>query len=150
MSWTSSRPGGSQPSGCLREDLGIKLGFSSPGYPQGNAINESFPLLLGEATMAYNAAPNASLGDSPYRRLLGMESRLPGLAWLPTPSEEGRQQLQAEGRVQQALRVAIESQSALHLHPASNLWSPPILQQLESSTVGAGRERRKGHRSPSS
>eukprot|EP00922_Rhytidocystis_sp_ex-Travisia-forbesii_P004031 GHVS01005857.1.p1 GENE.GHVS01005857.1~~GHVS01005857.1.p1 ORF type:complete len:297 (-),score=30.43 GHVS01005857.1:67-957(-) len=105
----------------LREDLGVKLGFSSPGYPQGNSINETFPVLLGEATMAYNAAPNASLGDSPYRRLLGMESRLPGLAWLPLPTEEGRQQLQAEGRVQQALRVAIESQSALHLHPASHL-----------------------------
>eukprot|EP00922_Rhytidocystis_sp_ex-Travisia-forbesii_P044229 GHVS01066002.1.p1 GENE.GHVS01066002.1~~GHVS01066002.1.p1 ORF type:complete len:133 (-),score=13.61 GHVS01066002.1:121-519(-) len=37
---------------------------------------------------------------------------------LPLPSEEGRQQLQAEGRILQAMRVAIEAQTALQLHPA--------------------------------
>eukprot|EP00922_Rhytidocystis_sp_ex-Travisia-forbesii_P067153 GHVS01099842.1.p1 GENE.GHVS01099842.1~~GHVS01099842.1.p1 ORF type:complete len:151 (+),score=20.24 GHVS01099842.1:42-494(+) len=100
--------------GCL-PSVHLRKDFSSHGYPQGNAINESFTVLLGEATMAHNAAPNASLGDSPFRRLPGMESRLPGLAWLPLPSEEGRQQLQAEGRVQRALRVAIEAQSALDI-----------------------------------
>eukprot|EP00922_Rhytidocystis_sp_ex-Travisia-forbesii_P048380 GHVS01072053.1.p1 GENE.GHVS01072053.1~~GHVS01072053.1.p1 ORF type:complete len:199 (+),score=20.85 GHVS01072053.1:876-1472(+) len=149
MFWSSSRLGGCQPSGYLKKDLGVKLGFSSAGYPQGNAINESFPVLLGEATMAYNAAPNSSIGDSPYRRLLGMESRLPGLTWLPLPSEEGRQQLQAEGRVQQALRVAIESQNSLQLHPSRHLWPLPVFQQLESASVGGGCRGRKSRGPPS-
>eukprot|EP00922_Rhytidocystis_sp_ex-Travisia-forbesii_P023545 GHVS01034528.1.p1 GENE.GHVS01034528.1~~GHVS01034528.1.p1 ORF type:complete len:125 (+),score=23.39 GHVS01034528.1:64-438(+) len=67
-----------------------------------------------------------------------MESRLPGLSWLPLPSEAGRQQLQAEGRVLQAMRVAIGAQTALQLHPARHLWPLSVHQQLELTSAGGG------------
>eukprot|EP00922_Rhytidocystis_sp_ex-Travisia-forbesii_P039822 GHVS01059252.1.p1 GENE.GHVS01059252.1~~GHVS01059252.1.p1 ORF type:complete len:500 (+),score=43.61 GHVS01059252.1:463-1962(+) len=126
----------------IREELGIRVGQVSPGYPQGNGLNEtshrtlektlaiqlqkgvqaSFPTLLAEATMAYNAAPNATIGSSPFFRLFGMEPCLPGFqAFHQAGTEEQRQFRQDESRIACALRTAVEVQEALTLHPARNV-----------------------------
>eukprot|EP00922_Rhytidocystis_sp_ex-Travisia-forbesii_P068205 GHVS01101565.1.p1 GENE.GHVS01101565.1~~GHVS01101565.1.p1 ORF type:complete len:277 (-),score=18.54 GHVS01101565.1:548-1378(-) len=82
-----------------RAEMGVQVGQTSPGYPQGNGINESshrtleksiaiqvqrglgvpFPTLLSEATLAHNAAPNVSIGSSPFCQVFGEEPCLPGL-----------------------------------------------------------------------
>ena len=78
--------------------------------------------LLVEATIAYNAAPNAYLNESPFRRLFGMDSAIPGLPMArEIVSESQRQYVQEESRILQSLRHAVEVQDSLSLQPIRNI-----------------------------
>eukprot|EP00922_Rhytidocystis_sp_ex-Travisia-forbesii_P065002 GHVS01096626.1.p1 GENE.GHVS01096626.1~~GHVS01096626.1.p1 ORF type:complete len:114 (+),score=1.71 GHVS01096626.1:23-364(+) len=67
-------------------------------------VMDAFEILVAEATLCYNSAPNASTGNSPYHHLFGMESRLPGLL-----------------DIRHGLRVAVEVQESLALLPIRDL-----------------------------
>lgn len=74
------------------------LVYTSPYYPQGNAVNEashkaigaslvalseapeatSFPAAVRDATMVYNSVPHVHTGQTPNFMLFGMELALPG------------------------------------------------------------------------
>jgi hypothetical protein len=74
------------------------LVYTSPYYPQGNAVNEAshkaigaslvamadapdastFPSALRDATMVYNSVPHVHTGQSPNYLIFGMELALPG------------------------------------------------------------------------
>eukprot|EP00922_Rhytidocystis_sp_ex-Travisia-forbesii_P022178 GHVS01032488.1.p1 GENE.GHVS01032488.1~~GHVS01032488.1.p1 ORF type:complete len:253 (-),score=9.70 GHVS01032488.1:48-806(-) len=125
-----------------RANLGIKVGQTAPGYLRGNGPNKSslrilekswaiqvqrglgtsFPTLLSEATLAYNAAPNAAIGSSPFFQVFGMEPCLPALQPLfPAHTEEQRSIRQEENRMRCTLCTAVEQQDTLAPHPARNV-----------------------------
>ena len=81
----------------VTKQLGAYHVFTSPYFPQGNAINEAshqslerslsaaaamgivdFPLALRNAAAAYNATPHPATGNSPHYALFGREPVFPG------------------------------------------------------------------------
>lgn len=127
----------------LQEELGSKVIFTSPGYPQGNAINETshkvieksiaikvqtttdlhFEDIVAEAVYSYNLAPNVNIGDSPFRRLFGMESAMPcyqGLSNLQL-TDTTRRMLQLEGRIKQAIVWNLQHQKELVMQPCNKI-----------------------------
>ena len=102
---------GSEFRSFVLEQMSARLLYTSPGYPEGNAINERLhqplmhsvharaaveplvPLadLVRDATLVYNATPKSPTGQSPFFCVTGREMRLPGLApMVQEPSEEVR------------------------------------------------------------
>lgn len=93
------------------EQLHSIIVYTSPAYPQGNAINESshrmlehaivarssvdvsveYATLVRDATLTCNAVPREALGRAPFFILTGWDLPLPGLhAYQTSPTEEVR------------------------------------------------------------
>eukprot|EP01069_Polyplicarium_translucidae_P001770 Polyplicarium_translucidae@DN1799_c0_g1_i1.p1 len=84
------------------QEMQANLVFTSPSYPQGNAVNESshrllehtikcrssteiqsdFTELVRDATMVYNSVPHGSTGQPPFFLVTGQDMMLPGMARL--------------------------------------------------------------------
>ena len=109
-------------------ELSAALIFTSPYYPQGNAINESchqslnrslklassqhaddFPTCLADAVAVHNAIPHSSTGFSPYCMLFGDEPVFPGWQRLkPRTTRRLRGSVRREARHRQMIRHALE------------------------------------------
>lgn len=127
----------------ITEQLGTKIIQSSPGYPQGNGLNETshkvleksiaiqvqrgvdipFEDLVAEAAFAHNITFNVNLGTSPYQRLYGMEAQMPHHQQLTNLhiTEQARQQLQLEGRIRQALLWNMRHEERMILATCNNI-----------------------------
>lgn len=123
--------------------LGSKVIHSSPGYPQGNGLNETshkvmeksigiqvqacadlpFEDIVSEAAFSHNLAPNVQVGDSPFRRLFGMEAAMPHYQELTNlnMTENTRKMMQMEGRIKQAVMYNIKQQQEMLLKPCHNI-----------------------------
>lgn len=127
----------------LTLQLGCRIVHSSPGYPQGNSLNETthksieksvaiqvqtgahipFESLVAEAIFAHNLTPNVHVGDSPYRRLFGMEAGMPHSQEISNMhlSDHTRRMLVMEGRVKQTMLWNMTRQKELLVVPCSGI-----------------------------
>eukprot|EP00921_Rhytidocystis_pertsovi_P026244 GHVQ01042332.1.p1 GENE.GHVQ01042332.1~~GHVQ01042332.1.p1 ORF type:complete len:285 (-),score=26.53 GHVQ01042332.1:262-1116(-) len=109
----------------VRDKLMSHLVYISPGYPQGNAVNESchrvlghslkcelqmggagtpFEDVLAEVTLAYNSSYQSSIGGSPYSLMFGKAPLLPGFHCLSgVTSEDSRLAILADARIRRHL-----------------------------------------------
>ena len=94
----------------INSDLKAYQIFTSPYYPQGNAINEAshggleksiraaiaanetdFKTALRDATAVHNACPHVAIQKSPHAAIFGVEPTFPGWQrWSFTTSEQDR------------------------------------------------------------
>lgn len=97
----------------VTDALGARLVFTSPYYPQGNAINESChrglelsikAQELGTAgSLVHNSTPHPATGMSPYSFLFGVEPILPGWESLTFPVSEATRNARIRQRREMAL-----------------------------------------------
>ena len=122
------------------QGLGIRQIYSSPAYPQGNALNEashkaleaglrtrlqyddkaSFPELLAETTIVYNATPHAAIGDAPYTCLFGQNMLLPGWqAFIRDDADDVRYATMFDQRLRTMMRSILNQQTTLQLRSSN-------------------------------
>lgn len=113
--------------------VGAYVVYTSPYYPQGNAINESchraietsikavdndmlvtFEEALADSVTVHNATPHPATGESPFCFLFGSEPALPG--WQPymwTNEDDVRRSKQREIRLKALIRAKVAKELEL-------------------------------------
>lgn len=114
------------------QKLFIMVVFTSPAFPQGNAMNESshnviehtltvraayqsvetLEELVQDAVMVYNASPHSALGQPPFYVVTGQDLVLPGLQRLTKyPTDKERVELRRQERFKTLMRHWVSEDS---------------------------------------
>eukprot|EP01069_Polyplicarium_translucidae_P005167 Polyplicarium_translucidae@DN2733_c0_g1_i1.p1 len=116
----------------IAQHMEASIVYTSPSYPQGNAINESshrsledtvkcrssvernvdFAELVRDATMVHNASPHGATGHPPFFMLTGQDMLLPGMARLsPQQSNPVRRSNLRDIRIRAMARSLVGDES---------------------------------------